>query len=119
MLKKLAVVFCMVTLVFSLSGTSFAQDKAKQDRVEGRIVRSNKDKSTLTVHAEKTGVDTDVSYDASTKWVSQYHGDKKVNTIEANDVKDGDYVICRGSFADKGPVLHATSISKRLSHPAP
>ena len=118
MLKKVAAVCCMVTLVFSLSATSFAQDKAKQDRVEGRIVRSNKDKSTLTVHAEKTNVDTDVTYDASTKWVSQYHGDKKVNEIQASDVKDGDYVICRGAFADKGAVLHATSISKRLSHPA-
>ena len=116
MLKKLTAVFCLVTLVCSLSAISFAQDKMmKQDRVEGRIVRSNKDKSTLTVHAEKTGVDTEVMYDMSTKWVSQYHGDKKVNEIQASDVKDGDYVICRGSFGDK-MAFHATSVSKRLSH---
>jgi hypothetical protein len=114
MLSKLGAVIFMMTLVFSLSATSFAQDKAKQDRVEGRIVRSDKDKSDLTVHSVKSNTDVSVNYDSSTKWGSQYHGDKKVNPIDAGDVKDGDYVICRGSY-EKG-VFHATSISKRLSH---
>lgn len=113
MLKKLVAVVFLMTLVFSLSATGFAQGKA--DRVEGRIVRSNKDKSTLTVNSVRTHTDTTVVYDPSTKWVSQYHGDKNVNTIDANEVKDGDYVICHGSYGDKG-VFQATSISKRLSH---
>lgn len=115
MLKKLVAVLFAATFILSLSAISFAQDKAKQDRVEGRIVRSSKDNSTLTVNSVKTNTDVTVGYDSSTKWVSQYHGDKKVNTIDAADVKDGDYVICHGSYGDKG-VFHATTISKRLSH---
>jgi hypothetical protein len=54
-------------------------------------------------------------FDSSTKWVSQYHGDKKVNDIDASQVKDGDYVICKGS-GEKAGEIHATVISKRLSH---
>ena len=115
MLKKLVAVLFAATLIFALSATSFAQSKSKPDRVEGRIVRSNKDNSTLTVNSVRTKTDVTVSYDSSTKWVSQYHGDKKVNTIDAGDVKDGDYVICHGSYGDKA-VFHATTISKRLSH---
>jgi hypothetical protein len=114
MLKNLTAVLFMVVLVFSVSAPGFAQGAAKQDRVEGRIVRSSTDKSTLTVRSEKLGERT-VYYDASTKWVSQYHGDKKMNTIESSEVKDGDYVICLGSYDDKKE-FHATEISKRLSH---
>lgn len=115
MVKKLVAMLFMVTLVLSLSAASFAQGATKQGRVEGRIIRSDRDKSNLTVRAVTTTKETTVVYDASTKWTSQYHGDKKVNTIEASDVKDGDRVICRGSYDDKG-ILHATMISKRLSH---
>jgi len=115
MLNKLIGLLFMATLVFSLSATSFAQDKAKEGRVEGRVQNSNKDKSTLTVRSDSTNGQTMVNYDASTKWVSQYHGEKKAAPIEADDVKDGDYVICRGSYDEKR-TFHATLISKRLSH---
>jgi hypothetical protein len=54
-------------------------------------------------------------YDSSTKWVSQYHADKKVNDIDPSQVKEEDYVICKGT-AEKAAVIHATLISKRLSH---
>src|ERR1035438_6769636 len=114
MLKKVAAVLFMVVLVFSVSAPGFAQGAAKEDRVEGRIVRSSEDKSTLTVGMEKLGERT-VHYDASPKWTSKYHGEKKVNTIDASQVKDGDYVICLGSYDDKKE-FHATMISKRLSH---
>ena len=114
MLKRLAVLLCMVSLLTAVSVPGFAEGAGKETRVEGRIVRSNKDKSTLTVRvgdvAEKI-----VHYDASTKWTSQYHGDKKVNTIDASQVSDGDYVICVGTNDDKGEFT-ATTISKRLSH---
>jgi hypothetical protein len=55
-----------------------------------------------------------VKYDSSTRWVSQEHGSKKVNNIDASEVKDGDRVICKGAL-DKDGVLHATLISKRLT----
>ena len=116
MLKKVAAVLFMVAFVFSMSVPGFAQGAAKEDRVEGRIVRSSKDKSTLTVRTAQPNAEKIVHYDASTKWVSQYHADKKVNTIDASEVKDGDYVICLGKNEAKGE-FQATTISKRLSHP--
>ena len=116
MLKKVAAALCLVVVVFSMSGSGFAQGASKEARVEGRVVRSSKDKSTLTVHVQGAGnIEKTVYYDASTKWTSKYHGDKKVNTIDASEVKDGDYVICLGSYDDKKE-FHATMISKRLSH---
>ncbi len=50
----------------------------------------------------------------ATRWVSQEHGSQKVNDIDASEVKDGDRVICTGTW-DKDGVLHATLISKRLT----
>jgi|SRR6266436_5364355 hypothetical protein len=119
MVKKLLALLFASVLAFPLATTVFAQDtmaKAKQDRWEGTIIRSSQDKSTLTVR--KVGSSSDertVQYDSSTRWVSQQHGSKKVNDIDVSQVKDGDRVICEGTW-DKGGVLHATLISKRLSH---
>jgi|SRR5215470_18220587 len=98
-----------------MSASGFAQGNTKQARVEGPVVRSDEDKSTLTVRVRDTESEKTVHYDASTQWVSQYHGDKKVNNIDPSDVKDGDQVICPGSFNEKGD-FHAATISKRLSH---
>ena len=52
-----------------------------------------------------------VEYESSTRCVSQEHGCKS----DASQVKDGDRVICKGTYGKDG-VLHATLISKRLSH---
>ena len=113
MLKKVAAVLFMVGLVFAVSSAAFPEDA--KARVEGKVVRSNPEKSTLTVRVRETDSERTVYYDASTKWVSQYHADKKVNTIDPNEVKDGDQVICLGSYDDKKD-FHAATISKRLSH---
>lgn len=88
---------------------------AKEARWEGVVVRHNADKSTLTVRKVGASVEKTVAYDGSTQWVSQEHGSKKVNPIEAGDVKDEDRVICKGTW-DKDGSLHATLISKRLTH---
>lgn len=115
MLKKVAALGSMGVLVFSLSAAGFAKGAEKEGRVEGQVVRTNKDKSTITVRVRETDAQKTVHYDASTRWGSQYHGDKKVTPIDASQVKDGDQVICLGSYDDKGE-FHATDISKRLSH---
>jgi hypothetical protein len=122
MAKKLVTLLFVSILAFPLSMAVFAQEApakakpAKEARWEGDVQRSSADKSTLTVR--KVGSTTDertVQYDSSTKWVSQEHGSKKVNDIDASQVKDGDRVICKGTWEKKG-VLRATLISKRLSH---
>jgi len=113
MLKKVAGLLFAAVLVFSASVPGFAKSADKNGRVEGSVVRTSNGK--LTVRVRETGAEKTVYYDDSTKWGSQYHGSKKVEAIQPSDVKDGDQVICLGSYDDKGQ-FHATDISKRLSH---
>ena len=130
MVKKLLVLLFASLLAFPLS--VFAQDApketkaqekaeekaekkaAKAARWDGIVTRVNKDKSTLNVRKVGGSQERTVEYDSSTKWVSQEHGKKKVNDIDADQVKDGDRVITTGTW-DKNGVLHATLISKRLT----
>jgi len=130
MVKKLLVLLFASLLAFPLS--VFAQDApketkaqekaeekaekkaAKPARWDGIVTRVNKDKSTLNVRKVGSSVERTIEYDSSTKWVSQEHGKKKVNDIDADQVKDGDRVITTGTW-DKDGVLHATLISKRLT----
>ena len=131
MVKKLLVLLFASVLAFPLS--VFAQDAPKETKAEekaeekaekkaakparwdGIVTRVNKDKSTLTVRKVGSTIEKTIASDSSTKWVSQEHGSKKVNDIDASQVKDGDRVICKGTYGKDG-VLHATLISKRLSH---
>jgi hypothetical protein len=105
-----------VSTLMVAQGTAGEEKMAKQDRWEGVVTRSSKDQSTLTVRKVGASTEKTVHYDSSTRWVSQEHGSKKVNDIDASQVQDGDRVICTGSW-DKDGVLHATLVSKRLSHP--
>ena len=121
MRKKLLTLFFTSVLVCPLSMAVFAQEApakakaAKEVRWEGTVIRSSPDKSTLTVRKVGSSAEMTVQYDSSTRWVSQEHGSKKVNDIDASQVKEGDRVICKGTWEKKG-VFHATLISKRLSH---
>jgi len=114
--KQLGLLFALV-LTFSLAGAVFAhQESAKKEaRWEGRVIRTSKADSSLTVRKSGGSVEKTCVYDSSTKWVSQYHADKKVNDIDPSQVKEEDYVICKGT-EEKAGVVHATLISKRLSH---
>jgi hypothetical protein len=117
MKKQLSLLFALV-LAFPLATAVFAQEtpgKSKEARFEGRVARISKEQSSLTVRqAGGTAMKT-CAFDSSTKWVSQYHRDKKINVIDASEVKDGDFVICKGNESEDG-VIHAAVISKRLSH---
>ena len=122
-MKKLFTLFCGFVIACSLSTAAFSQaapaqekmDKnAKHARWEGVVIRSDPDKSTLTVRKVGSNDERTIHYDSATRWVSQEHGSKKVNEIDATQVKDGDRVIATGIW-DKG-VLYVTLISKRLSH---
>jgi hypothetical protein len=134
--KKVLILLSTFLFAFSLSMLMFAQEgsrnqeakespaggkaekTAKLGRCEGVIARSSPDKSILTVRQVGSNVERTVRYDSSTQWVSQEHGSKKVNRIDPTQVKDGDRVICKGTW-EKDGALHATVISKRLSHSKP
>jgi hypothetical protein len=117
MLKKQVILLFGLVFAFSLAMAAIAQEtaKPKQDRWEGTVIRSSTDKSTITVRKIGSTEERVVQYDSSTRWVSQYHGDNKVTKIDPTEVKDGDRVICTGTWDNSG-VLHANLISKRLSH---
>ena len=112
MLKKRITLLLGAMLVLP-SISALAQTPA---RWEGIISRSNKQKMILTVRARgfNNGTEKDIHYDSSTRFTSQEHGDKKINDIDANQVKDGDRVICLGFYNEKGE-FQAAAISKRLS----
>ncbi len=112
MVKKVTGLLFVLALVFSLTAAGFAKG-GKETRVEGSVVRTGK--GTITVHVRDVGTERVVHYDDSTRFGSQYHGDKKVTPITAADIKEGDQVICLGAYNDKGE-FHATDVSKRLSH---
>jgi hypothetical protein len=115
--KQLGLLFALV-LTLPLALAVFAQDapkKSKEARWEGKVERSSKEQSSLTVRQAGSNTEKTCVYDSSTKFVSQYHADKKINDIDVSQVKDGDYVICKGT-AEKPGVIHASVISKRLSH---
>jgi hypothetical protein len=117
MLKKQLTLLFALVLTFPLAAVVFGQKaaKSKEARWEGRVERTSKEQSSLTVRQTGSSVEKACVFDSSTKWVSQYHHDKKVNDIDASQVKEGDYVICRGT-EEKSGEIHATVISKRLSH---
>jgi hypothetical protein len=117
MVKKQSTLLFALVLTFLLATAVLSQEaaKSKEARWEGLVARSSKEHSTLTVRKSGENAEKTCEYDSSTKWVSQYHADKKINNIDASDVKDGDYVICKGT-EEKAGVIHATVISKRLSH---
>ncbi len=122
MLKKQLTLLFTLVLAFPLATAVVAQEapaKPKQGRVEGTVIRTSVEKSTLSVRSQGTSssaIERTVLYDGSTKWVSQYHGEKKANVIDRSEVKENDFVICTGTWEKTGAVLHATLISKRLSH---
>lgn len=121
MLKKIAMLWASVitlSLLAVIATSASAQEKmekkGRQARWEGNVVSSNTDKSTLTVRKVDSHADMTVRYDSSTRWVSQEHGSKKVNDIDASQITDGDRVIVKGTWEKNE--IHATLISKRLSH---
>ena len=79
-----------------------------KDEVKALMTRRDK----IVAYFQK--LERTVHSDNSTRWVSQEHGSKQVNDIDASQVEDGDRVIVKGTW-DKDE-LHATLISKRLSH---
>jgi hypothetical protein len=117
MMNKLFGLLSVAALLFALSGTMSAQESSgkKQARWEGNIIRVSSEQSTLDVRQVGGTIEKIIHYDSATKWTSQYHGSKEVNNIDASQVKEGDRVICTGTFDDKGE-FRATQISKRLSH---
>ena len=118
-MKKLLGLLLASIFVFTATTPMRAQESAKKPakeaRWEGTVIRISSDKSALDVRQAKGTIERMIYFDSATEWNSQYHGSKTVNKIDASQVKEGDYVICAGTYNEKNN-FHATTISKRLSH---
>ncbi len=116
MRKVSTMVLIAVFAAIGLAAQTMAKEKkgkaasTKEARWSGMIVRSDKDASTLTVRRRGTTLEKTVHYDSSTKWTTQEG--KEVKPIEMSEVKDGERVICLGSYDEKGE-FHATRIDLR------
>ena len=115
MVKKLLALMIALVFVLSLSTPLAAQKTAtkKQDRWEGMVTIINKDKMTIVVRKQGGDDTRTISYSASTAFNTQEHG-KKPNAIDASQIKEGDRVICVGTWGKDG-VLQATLVSKRMT----
>jgi hypothetical protein len=84
--------------------------KSKESRVQGHIVRINKDKSTMSIRGGRSGKESferEISYDSSTKWT------KLGKPADQSEFKEGSFVIAVGKPDDKGN-FHADRIDLRL-----
>jgi hypothetical protein len=120
-MKKLLGLLFASLFVFTVIAPVLAQEStptkkpAKEARWEGTVIRISSDKSTLDVRQANGAVERTIYFDSATVWASQYHADKTANKIDASHVKEGDFVICLGTYNEKNE-FHAKTISKRLSH---
>lgn len=108
-------VFTVSTLVLAQESTT-TKKPANEARWEGTVVRFSSDRSSFDVRQVSGDIQKTIYFDSVTVWNSQYHGSKTVNKIDPSDVKEGDRVICLGTYNEKNE-FHAKTISKRLSHP--
>jgi len=87
-----------------------AASKAKEDRLQGHIIRINKEESMIDLRGGQKNTDSDqrkVAFDSATRWT------KLGKPAEQSEFKEGSFIIALGHVDDKG-VLHATRIDLRL-----
>ena len=126
-MKRLVLLSSALLLALSLSLAALAQEEQKEgkpspagkkDRVEGTVIRTSQEHSTITVRDHRAAVERVIHYDSATKFTAQEHASKKVEDIDPSQIKEKDRVICLGTYS-KPEGFHATMISKRLSHSPP
>jgi len=118
-MKRLLGLLFAFMFVFAVTTPVRAQESAKKPakeaRWEGTVIRTSSDKSSFDVREVNGDVERTIYFDSATVWTSQSHAGKTANKIDPSDVKQGDRVICLGTYNEKKE-FHATTISKRLSH---
>ena len=80
----------------------------KENKWQGKVVRVNKDSSTIDIHggAAPSEAERKIGYDASTEWTN---GGKPG---QQEDVKTGSFIIVIGTVGSDG-MMHATRIDLR------
>jgi hypothetical protein len=101
-------VFAATPAVANQAATEKKEAATKQTKWQGKVVRINKDSSTIDIHggAHPSEAQRKIMYDASTQWTN---GGKPG---QQDDVKTGSYIIVLGTVDGDG-VLHAARIDLR------
>jgi len=87
------------------NGQEKAAAAPKESRWHGVIMRINKDESTMDVR--RGTIERKVHFDSSTKWT------EGTKTIDMSEFKEGQDVICLGTYEKGSVVLNATRIDLR------
>jgi hypothetical protein len=72
-----------------------AQTPSSEDRVSGKVLRLNQEKSTLVVQLNTSKIERTVLYSPATKWT------KAGSPIDRTEIKDNSSVVCVGRFNEK------------------
>jgi Cu/Ag efflux protein CusF len=98
-------VFAVVGLATIANGQEKAPAAAKEGRWHGIIVRIDKDASTMDVR--KGNIEKKIHWDSSTKWT------EGTKVVDMSEFKEGEDVICLGTYPSGSVVMTATRIDLR------
>ena len=101
-------VFAVTPASANQAATEKKDAAKKENKWQGKVVRVNKDSSTIDIHggAHPSEAQRTIAYDASTEWTN---GGKPG---QQEDVKTGSFIIVIGTVGADG-VMHATRIDLR------
>ncbi len=92
-MRKIVVLF--LAMVVAVAVLAAAQTPPNEDRVSGKVLRLNPEKSMLVVQLTKSKIERTVFYNATTKWT------KAGKPIDMKEIKDNSNVVCLGKFDEK------------------
>ncbi len=105
-IKLLLGIILSLVLAVTLAAQAKKASKPKTGRVDGRVQMINKDTSTVTV--EKSNIRRQVVYGSDTKFL--YGHSKKNKPGAADQLKEGNYIACSGTFNEKAQLQAQTCV---------
>ncbi len=85
----------LLVMVVTVAVLAAQQAPPNEDRVSGKVMRMNPEKSMLLVQLTKSKLERAVFYTPTTKWT------KAGNPIDIKEIKDNSVVVCVGKFNEK------------------
>jgi hypothetical protein len=102
---SLSLAFLLVAfLTFFLAANTFAADKLMN--VQGKVHMLDKSASTITVELKPGGATRKVIFNADTKFLYGHSKDSKPGSLD--QVKEGNYISCAGTYEGNKLELKAT-----------
>lgn len=103
MRTRFVVLMAAAVLVLAVFSATAADKPMKQSNIQGSVQMMNKDTSTITIR--NGNVKRDVVYSGDTKFLYGHSKDNKPGSLD--QVKEGYYMSCSGTFEKGSPKLNA------------